>query len=78
MSCDYLFKNGDVNEVTFRGQRVDTGDWVYGSLYHDEYENRNYIVIKLIFESQAGTSYGKLKGWGYEVRPDTVEVVKRD
>lgn len=53
-------------EIKFRGQRIDTKEWVYGGFY--EWNNKTYIVQKDIWDMQNFANMAYL----IEVDPETV------
>jgi uncharacterized phage protein (TIGR01671 family) len=42
--CREPKKEGNMREIKLRGKRVDTGEWVQGSLLIDNPQNKTYIV----------------------------------
>jgi uncharacterized phage protein (TIGR01671 family) len=46
-----------MREIEFRGKRTDTGEWVYGSLYHAKFWQTGNVLYKITPYEDNGESY---------------------
>lgn len=60
-----------MQEIKFRGKRIDNGEWVYGLPVN--YCNETYILVLTDFEEErVYEQYPHKEMWPYEIIPETV------